>query len=92
MTEFTRKHTGKVGEALGDIRRIVEELVEKRDARRDGFVAVMRKAMETTLGADAEEAMKALTKAGIPRGAREAGPRDRRDRRAGSRSSPWSMR
>ena len=67
VTEFTRKHTGKVGEALGDIRRIVEQLVEKRDARRDGFVAVMRKAAETTLGADAEEAMKALAKTGITR-------------------------
>ena len=27
VVEFTRKHTGKVGEALGDIRRIVERLV-----------------------------------------------------------------
>ena len=68
VVEFTRKHTGKVGEALSDIRRIVEELVTKRDARRDGFTAVIRKAMEQTLGEDAEEAMKALTKNGIPRG------------------------
>jgi hypothetical protein len=67
VTEFARKHTGKVGEALGDIRRIVEQLVEKRDARRDGFVAVMRKAAETTLGADAEEVTKALAKVGIGR-------------------------
>ena len=67
MTEFARKHTGKVGEALGDIRRIVEALVEKRDARRDGFAAVVRKAMDTKLGEDAEEAMKALAKAGITR-------------------------
>ena len=43
VVEFTRKHTGKVGEALGDIRRIVEQLVEKRDARKDGFVAVIRR-------------------------------------------------
>jgi hypothetical protein len=68
VVEFTRKHTGKVGEALGDIRRIVEALVEKRDARKDGFVAAMRKAMEQKLGDDAEEAMKALTKNGIPKG------------------------
>jgi hypothetical protein len=68
VTEFTRKHTGKVGEALGDIRRIVEGLIEKRDSRRDGFVAVMRKAMETSLGADAEEATKALLKVGITKG------------------------
>ena len=67
VTEFARKHTGKVGEALGDIRRIVEALVEKRDARRDGFAAVIRKAMETKLGEDAEEAMKVLAKAGITR-------------------------
>jgi histone H3/H4 len=67
VTEFTRKHTGKVGEALGDIRRIVEQLVEQRDARRDGFAKVIKKAMVETLGKDAEEAMKALTKAGIGR-------------------------
>ena len=65
VVEFTRKHTGKVGEALGDIRRIVEQLVEKRDARKDGFAAVIRKAMETKLGDDAEEALKVLNRAGI---------------------------
>jgi hypothetical protein len=68
VAEFTRKHTGRVGEALGDIRRIVEGLVEKRDARRDGFVAVLRKAMETKLGDDAEEALKALANRGVSRG------------------------
>ena len=67
VTEFTRKHTGKVGEALGDIRRIVEQLVEQRDARRDGFTRVIKRAMEEKLGSDAEETMKALTKAGIGR-------------------------
>ncbi|CAN5915249.1 hypothetical protein BH23PLA1_BH23PLA1_40080 [soil metagenome] len=67
VTEFTRKHTGKVGEALGDIRRIVEQLVQKRDARRDGFVTVMKKAMEERFGEDAEEVLKALAKHGINR-------------------------
>jgi len=71
--EFTRKHTGKVGEALSDIRRIVERLVETRDARRDGFVSVVRKAMTATLGDDADETLKALAKHGIPKGlAKEA--------------------
>jgi histone H3/H4 len=65
VVEFTRKHTGKVGEALGDIRRIVEELVSKRDARRDGFVEVIKKAMKEKLGSDAEEALELLTKQGI---------------------------
>ena len=50
VTESTLKHTGSVGKALADIRRIVEQLVELRDARRDGFVTVMKKAMETSLG------------------------------------------
>src|SRR5262249_2567335 len=68
VVEFTRKHTGRVGEALGDIRRIVEQRVEQRDSRRDGFVAVIRKAMETSLGSDSKEATKALIKAGIAKG------------------------
>ena len=67
VTEFTRKHTGKVGEALDDIRRIIEGLVAKRDARKDGFARVIRKAMETALGEDADEALKALNRHGITR-------------------------
>ncbi|MFO0796124.1 MAG: hypothetical protein U0804_01540 [Gemmataceae bacterium] len=65
VVELTRKHTGRVGEALADIHRVVEELVAKRDARRDGFVSVIRKAMETTLGADADEVLAALGKQGV---------------------------
>lgn len=65
VTEFTRKHTGKVGEALGDIRRLVEGLVAQRDARKDGFAKVVKKAMETKLGDDAEEVMKVLNRNGI---------------------------
>ena len=79
VVEFTRKHTGQVGEALGDIRRIVEQLVEQRDVRRDGFVEVIRKAMETKLGRDTEEALKALTKAGIRPEPGQTGARPRRD-------------
>ncbi len=65
VVEFTRKHTGKVGEALGDIRRIVEGLVAKRDERRDGFVDVVRRAMGASLGEDEEEALKLLAGKGI---------------------------
>jgi hypothetical protein len=67
VVEFTRKHTASVHESFGQIRRIIESLVEARDARRDGFVRVVKTAMETTLGADAEEATKVLTAAGINR-------------------------
>ncbi len=65
VVEFTRKHTARVHESLNEIRGIVEALVQKRDQRRDGFVKVMRRAMETRLGDKAEEVEKALTKNGI---------------------------
>lgn len=65
VTEFTRKHTANVHDALGEIRRIVEGLVAKRDERKDGFAKVIRSAMETKLGADAEEAIAQLGKSGF---------------------------
>ena len=65
VVEFTRKHTTKVHDALCDVRRIIESLVNKRDARRDGFVQVIRKAMNTRLGDDVEEATKAVAKHGV---------------------------
>jgi hypothetical protein len=67
VTEYTRKHTSRVHEGLGEIRAMIEAIVAKRDARKDGFVAIVRKAMETKLGDDAEEALKELTKNGITR-------------------------
>ena len=67
VVEFTRKHTANVRDGLSEIRRIIEALVEKRDARRDGFVRVLTKAMQDTLGADAESVAKELTRHGIPR-------------------------
>jgi hypothetical protein len=65
VVEFTRKHTANVHESLSEIRRIVEALVRKRDERRDGFANVIRKAMETRLGDDAEEVMGVLAKHGV---------------------------
>jgi hypothetical protein len=67
VAQFTRKHTASVHESLGEIRRIIETLVEKRDERKDGFAKAIRHAMETVLGTDAEEVLKELTKHGIPR-------------------------
>ena len=47
--------------------------VKKRDERRDGFLRVMRKAMEQSLGEDAEAVMTELAKRGLSRGlARQA--------------------
>ena len=67
ITEYTRKHTSRVNEGLGEIRAMIEALVAKRDARKDGFVAVIRKAMEMKLGSDADEAVKELARNGVSR-------------------------
>jgi hypothetical protein len=68
VIDFTRKHTARVGDAHGEIRRHVEALVAKRNERRDGFANVIKKAMREKLGADTEEVMKALVKNGLRRG------------------------
>jgi hypothetical protein len=67
IEHVSRKHTTNVHEALATIRRTLEKLVEKRDQRRDGFVQVIRNAMATKLGSDAEEAQKALAAHGVGR-------------------------
>ncbi|MFQ5473780.1 MAG: DUF932 domain-containing protein, partial [Dehalococcoidia bacterium] len=67
VVEFSRKHTANVYESVAEIRGIIARLVEKRDERRDGFVQVVKKAMETRLGSSSEEVLKVLTKQGITR-------------------------
>jgi hypothetical protein len=67
VVEFSRKHTANVHESLGEIRRIVEALVAKRDERKDAFVRAIRKVKETRLGTDAEEVTKVLANSGITR-------------------------
>jgi hypothetical protein len=67
VVDFTRKHTANVHDSLSHIRGILAGLVEKRDRRRDGFVQVVRKAMQTKLGDDTEEVMKVLGQQGITR-------------------------
>jgi len=67
VVEFTRKHTGNVADSLGEIRRIVGNLVAKRDARRDEFARVIQKAIQEKVGKDDDEAKEFLTHRGIPR-------------------------
>lgn len=67
VEDFSRKHTRNVGTGLQDLRSIIAGLVQKRDARKDGFYRLMQKAMAEKLGSDAEETMKVLTKNGIGR-------------------------
>jgi hypothetical protein len=64
---FTRKYTASIHDSLAEMRRLIEQLVLKRDERRDGFVRVIRKAMSTTLGDDAEASLKVLGQKGITR-------------------------
>jgi hypothetical protein len=71
VVEFARKHTANVHESLSEIRRIIERLVQKRDERKDGFAKVVRKAMETRLGDDAEEVADVLAKAGVSQALRK---------------------
>ena len=67
VCEYSRKHTANVHDGLSEIRTMIETLVAKRDARKDGFIAAIRKAMDAKLGDDAEETLRELTKNGIPR-------------------------
>lgn len=69
VVDFSRKHTANVHEAFSEIRQIVERLVERRDERRDSFTNVIRKAMETKLGTDAESVLKVLGGHGVTRAA-----------------------
>src|SRR4029078_6824536 len=64
VVEFTRKHTANVHEALDEVRRIIEVVVAKRDARKDSFAAVVKKAMQEQLAADADEVLKVLAERG----------------------------
>ena len=68
VCEFTTKHTSKVQDGLTTIRQMIDTIVRKRDERKDGFAAVLRKAMEQSLGSDADEALKNVCRNGIPRG------------------------
>ncbi len=67
VIDFSRKHTANVFDSLREIRRHIETLVAKRDARRDGFARVMAKAFKAKLGDKADDVAKVLQKHGIPR-------------------------
>ncbi len=67
VCEFSSKHTSKVQDGLTTIRSMIEALVQKRDERKDSFASVVRKAMETKMGEDAEKTFNAVCNHGIPR-------------------------
>jgi histone H3/H4 len=67
VVEFSRKHTANVHDGLVEVRRIIQSLALKRDQRRDAFAKAIRRAMDTTIGEDADEVRAALSKVGISR-------------------------
>ena len=67
VVDFTRKHTAKVHEGLSHVRKLLCQLVEKRDERKDGMFRILKKAMDATLGEEAEDVLKIVTKHGINR-------------------------
>jgi hypothetical protein len=66
VVEFSRKHTANVRDALNEIRSMVEQLVARRDERRDSFASVMKKAMTERLGNDADEVTSILSAEKLP--------------------------
>lgn len=67
VTEITRKHTGRVRDALAEIRQAIEQLTARRDQRKDRFAEIVSKAMRTAYGQDQEEAKHLLAEAKFSR-------------------------
>ncbi len=67
VAEFSRKHTANVHDGLTGIRDLIANLVETRDRRRDGFVTLMKKAMEQRLGEVPDEVVALLRTRGFTR-------------------------
>lgn len=65
IVELSRKHTANVHECLNQIRQTIEALVSKRDERREGFVQVIKRAMQTPLVIDDAESFDMLKSYGI---------------------------
>jgi hypothetical protein len=62
--DLKRKHTANVHECLNDIRDAIHRLVAKRDARRDRFAEIVKRAMGERFE-DADEAYKTVIKTGV---------------------------
>lgn len=68
VIDFSRKHTANVRDGLAEVASRIQNLVRRRNERRDSFYTVLQKALTTRLGDNAEDAGKALTAHGLPRG------------------------
>ena len=92
VVEFSRKHTASVTQFVSmRCGGSWSALVQKRDQRKDAFAKVVAKAMQESLGEDADEALKILASHGINRTVGQASAWKSPDNVDGSRSSVWSM-
>ena len=66
VNEFTRKHTSSVREGLGEIKRMIESLVDVKTQRQEKFAAKIKQSQKDNLGSDIEDVTKLLRKQGIP--------------------------
>jgi hypothetical protein len=66
VNEFSRKHTSSVRDGLGEIRTMIESLVEVKTQRQEQFAAKIKQAKQDKLGSDVNEVTKLLRKQGIP--------------------------
>ena len=89
VVEFTRKHTAGVHGSIVEIRRLIEAMVAKRDERKDGFVKVVKRAMETKLGDEAPEVEALLAKSGIARALAKRAVESAHER--GERFTLWTV-
>jgi len=67
VIEYTRKHTTNVHEALDNVRRMLTDLNDMRDARRDSFANIVRKAMTTKFDGSKEEVLELVVNHGARR-------------------------
>lgn len=67
VSDFSRKHTTNVEEALDAIQNMILQLVERRDSRRDQFVNVLRRAMREKMSDTPEEGVDFLHEHGFRR-------------------------
>jgi len=67
MQEFVCDNVLNADDAINQLRRRIEILIEKRDQRRDGFAKVIARAMSTRLGSDREEVERILEQINIDR-------------------------
>lgn len=73
IVDFPPTHSATVRDSLSYIRNTLKHLVGIRDQRRDGFVKIMQRALQTKLGNEVDEVMRELMMSGFnSRVAREA--------------------